>query len=186
MPFKIIRQLRQFGREVIVTDSPPGLLPDLFLRIQVGRGHGKLDDFQAWVGGQQLPDRFTAMPGRTIPEEQNRLSWKGVKHLLQMLGTDLSIEGGRTGHHFSARLHIQGAVEADFAAPSGDPNNGCLPARRPDVHGGGLQVHPGFILRQDDGFGHALSDVDQFFSATASKSITSRSRRDVYTFSVRW
>jgi hypothetical protein len=61
-----------------------------------------------------------------------------------------------------------------------------LAARRPNVHGGGLQVHPGFILRQDDRFRDVLSDVDQFFSTTASKSITSRSRRDLYTFSVRW
>jgi hypothetical protein len=123
MVFKIVRQLRQLGREVIVTDRPPSLLPDLFLRVQVGRGHRKFHDLQTRVGGQDLPDRFAPMPGGTIPKEQNGLSRKSVKELLQVVGTDCRIENGRTGHHFSPSFYIQGAIEANFAAPGIDLND---------------------------------------------------------------
>jgi hypothetical protein len=186
MVFKMVSQLGQFGREVIVTDSTAGLFPDLFLRVQFGRSDGIFHDLQTRIGRQQTQDRLTVMPGGAIPEEQNRLLWKSIQYLLQMAGRRFGIEHRRAGHHFMTRFQVQRAVEARFAATRIHANNRCLTAWRPNVHGGGLQIHPGFVLRQNHGFRRILGDVDQFFSTNASKSITAAVRCDLYTFSVRW
>jgi hypothetical protein len=54
-----------------------------------------------------------------------------------------------------------------------------LPADCPHPHGRRLQIHPGLIFGQNDRFGCILRRIDQFFSTFASKSNTSRSRRDL-------
>jgi hypothetical protein len=59
---------------MIMANRPPDLLPDPLPRIEVWRSHLEMDDFQARIMSQDLPDRVARMPRGTVPEEQNTLS----------------------------------------------------------------------------------------------------------------
>ena len=96
-----------------------------------------------------------------------------------MLCADFGIEGGRARHNLLTRLQIERAIEADFTSSRGNANRRRLSAYCPHAHGRRLQIYPGLIFGQNDCFGRILRCIDQLFSTFASKSITSRSRRDL-------
>ncbi len=151
MRFKAVSQFQQLGRDMIVTDRPPGLLPDLLLGVQVGRGGRKFHKLQARVGRQQVPDSRTPMPRGAVPKHDHPLAGMPIQNLLQVLGSGegIQVEGARD--EFLAGPQVQAAVERDFAAARVDPHDGRLTHWRPNRHDGRLQIHPGFIFGEVDG-----------------------------------
>jgi hypothetical protein len=112
-------------------------------------------------------------PGGPIPkQEDTNIRQRRQKNVFEVLGTGFSGENSGSGDQFLTGVQVQRAIETHFGSSKIHPNHGGVPDGRPHVHRGGLQVHPGFVLRQDRGFGRALSDVDQFFSTWASNSAT--------------
>src|SRR5689334_18767448 len=87
---------------------------------------------------------------------------------------------------FMPSAQVERAVEADFGSSRVNAYLWGQTYWRPDTHRRGLQVHRGFIPSQNHCLRRVLRYVNQFFSALAWNSATSRSRRDLYTFSVRW
>jgi hypothetical protein len=86
---------------------------------------------------------------------------------------------------FTARAQVEPAVEANFGSSWVNTQQRRIPNRGPDTHARRLQVHAGFILTQNDRVRRVLGHINQFFSALAWNSAISRSRRDLYTFSMR-
>jgi len=87
---------------------------------------------------------------------------------------------------FMPGAQVERAVEADFGSSRVNAHLWGVANWRPDTHRRSLQVHPGFVLTQNDRLWRVLRYINQFFSALAWNSATSRSRRGLYTFSVRW
>jgi hypothetical protein len=179
MSLKVVGERDQFGREVVMADGTPGLLPDLFLGVQIGCSDRVVENFQARMSGQDPLDGVALMPGGSIPKQENPHIRQRRQDVFEMLGTGFSREDRSPGDQFLTGVQIQRAIEAHFGSARVHADHGRLPDGRPYVHCCGLQVHPGFILSQDNGFGCVLSDVDQFFSTWASNSATWRSRRDL-------
>jgi len=172
MSLKVVSERDQFGREVVVADRAPGVFPNLFLRVQIRCGDRVGDDLQTRMSGQDAADRVALMPSGTIPKQEKRHIWERQQDLFEMVGAGLSGEGLGPGNQFLTVAQIQSAIKSHFGSARVHPYHRRLPDGRPYVHCGSLQVHPGFILRQDNGFGRVLSDVDQFFSTWASNSAT--------------
>ncbi len=88
MVFEPICKFGQFWNKMIVGDSTPGLLPDMFLGVQVGSSGWELDDLKTGIGSQQITDGIAAMPGSTIPEQEDGTIRIVIQNLLQVLWAD--------------------------------------------------------------------------------------------------
>src|SRR5262249_15752548 len=171
---------------MIMGNGPARLFPDLLLRVQLGGSYRIFENFQTRVSGQQRSNGRAVVPGSAVPEQENRCVRERVQDKPQMGSTGTSRQIRTAADQFTPGAQIEGDVKADFGAPRVNTHQGGIAYGRPDAHGCGLQVHPGFILTQNDGLRCVLSHIHQFFSVLAWNSATSRSRRDLYTFSVRW
>jgi len=135
---------------MIVTYRPPGLLPDLLLRVQV-RGSGReFHNVQVRVGGQDFPDGCASMPGGPVPKQDHAFARMAGQDLLEVLGGRRGVELAGAGDELLARAQVQAAIESDFAAPRVHPHHWRFADRVPDRHQRGLQIHPGFIFGQVD------------------------------------
>jgi hypothetical protein len=136
--FKPIRQNRQFRFKVIVTDFATGLVPDLFLGIEIGCSRREFDDHQAGIGGEQFSHRWAAMLLGSIPEHHDLAEREGLQNGLQMNCGGLGAEVLGTGHQFFSSAQVQAAVEAHFLASRIHSRHRCFTLGRPNRHGCGL------------------------------------------------
>jgi hypothetical protein len=58
---------------MVMARSRACCLPDILLWIEVRRRRRQIDCLKSRVGCAQLLDRFTAVPGGTVPEQKQRL-----------------------------------------------------------------------------------------------------------------
>ena len=86
-----------------------------------------------------------------------------------------------TRDDLASGLEVEGAIVVGVGSAGVTPHGEGLPARRPECHRAGLQIHFGLILGQDHRVRRVLSDVKQFFSSSVSNSITAASLRDLKT-----
>ena len=57
-----------------MADRGACLRPDMFLRIEVGTGGWKMDEVETWVGLEEIGHQVSGVPGRTVKEQEHRLS----------------------------------------------------------------------------------------------------------------
>ena len=91
-----------------MTDLATGLLPDLFLGVEIGCSRWELDDLQTGIGGEQFSHRWTAMPLGSIPEHHDLAEREGLQNELQMDCGSLGAEVLGTGHQFFSSVQVQG------------------------------------------------------------------------------
>lgn len=164
-----------------MTHLPTRRAPDVLLWVQIRCGGRKLDNLQAWVRVAHGSNGWAAMPGRTIPQQQDIDIRMRLQQPLQMDGTRLGIHGQGTGDDFRPGLEIERAVEVGMSTSWITTHCERLATRRPSRHRTGLHIDLGLILGQNDGVGRILGDVNQFFSNNVSNSITAASLRDLKT-----
>lgn len=165
-------QVSHLRLDMIVTDMLARSLPYVLLWIQVRCSRWKPQKFKTRVGGQEIPYGRPAMPGRSIPEQQDWLVRNRIRDLFQIRRGCDRIHDLSLHHDFLTREHIQAAIEVDFLPTGVNPNRRCLPNRCPNAHRRRLQIQNDFIDGENDRFRCILLDIDQFFSSLSSKSAT--------------
>ena len=161
--FKGIGQLGQCRAEVVMCSGSARLFADMLLRLQVGSSHRIFDNFQAWLGGQELANGRARMPGRTVPNQANRNAWESVQDALQMRSTGARRQLRAARDQVMSSAQVKPAVEADFGSFRVNAHLWGVAKWRPDTHRRGLQVHPGFILTQHPRLRPVLRHVNQIF-----------------------
>src|SRR5258706_598112 len=162
------------------------LFPDLLLRVQFGSGHRVFDNWEARMSRQQRSNSWAMLPGRTVPKQEDGRARERSQDKPKMGCAGIGCQILTAADQFTASPQVKRAIEADFGSSRVNAHHRSITHVRPDTHGRGLQIHPSFILGQDNGWRCILGHINQFFSVTAWNSAMSRSRRDLYTFSVRW
>jgi hypothetical protein len=182
MLFESFGQTGQSSLGVIVTHRPSSGFPDMLLRIKIRRGGWEHYQLQARMRRQQRANLLTALPGRTIPQQQERYVRIRFQECFQIIG-------GRFGSHVLdflgldlAGLQIQCTIKAGLGAARIAAHRQWLTARPSDHHGGGLKIQCGFVHCQNHRLRRLLRGVDQFFSIWISKSATATSLRDLNTW----
>ena len=175
------RQHREVLVGMIVAHRPPRRLPHMFLRIEIGGGGRKLDQLQARMGRDQIANGGPAMPGRPIPQHQQRPIRIGTQELLTILGRGDRVQSSGLHDHLLARGAIERPVQARFGPSWITADGEWLPAWRPRRHCRRLEIQRRFIQRHNDRLWGRLRHVDQFFSIWASQSSTARALRDLKT-----
>lgn len=186
MLFKVSGQVRQFRPGVIERNGPARLCPDLRLRVQLRSSHRILDKLQARMSRPQGAKGRAAMPGHTVPKQEDRHRREGVQDKLKMGGASAGRQVLAARDQFRAWAQVERALEPNFGASWVNAQQRPIANRRPDTPACRLPIPPGCILTQNDRFRRVVSHIHPFFSVVAWNSTLSRSRRDVYPFSVRW
>ena len=83
MVFKLVSESIKLFDGVIMTNVAPSIFPDVLLRIEVGCTWRQETDFQGWMVDEELTKGWAAMPGCTVPEEQNGLVGIGGNELVE-------------------------------------------------------------------------------------------------------
>lgn len=183
--FKLIGESIQLLLVMIMTHLSASSLPHVLLRIEFGTGDRIPDDFQTRVGLQDLFNGCPAMPGRSIPKEEDPPVGIRVQHTVQVKRRRRTIQVVGSQDEVVPRLEIQGAVEVGLLATRIDPHRRCLAVRSPGLLGSRLQVHGTLIFAQENRRRGLLGRIHEFFSTRSSKAAISAGRWDLNTFSVR-
>src|SRR5215831_9538658 len=98
---------------MIVRNGSARLFPDLFLGVQIRGCYRIFDNFQARMSDQQCADSLTAMPGRTIPKQEDRHSRESVQDKLKMGRTGGCRQILATRDHFTPGAQVERAIKAN-------------------------------------------------------------------------
>ncbi len=186
MLLKPLRQLWQSWLRMGVADRAPRSLPHLFLRIEIRGRRRQHHDLQAWIGGQDLAHGRPSLPGRPIPQQENRDVRMCGQNGTQVFGRRLGLHAVGLRYHRLPRVQVERAIKVGFASARIAADQQRLTPRAPTRHRSRLQIHGGFVFRHDDRIRGSLGHVDQFFSNCVSNSTTARSLRNVNTLVGRW
>ena len=135
---------------MIVADRPSCRLPDMFLRVEIRRGDGKRQDFEARMLRQEGPDKRPPMPCGAVPQQQDWMIGVGLEKLLEMLDRRRAVHDCTLSGQDLAGAEVQRAIEARLLAAGVQSHDGGLAFGCPHSGGRGLQVETGFVLRQNN------------------------------------